>query len=52
MTRFRHILAHGYVRMEFKRVYDTLHSNLSDIESFLRVMIAKLPELGIRLEEL
>jgi len=52
IPRFRHILAHGYARIEFKRAYDILHSNLRDIESFLRAMIAKLPELGIRLEEL
>jgi len=52
MTRFRNILAHGYVRIDFEKIYDILHHSLGDIRSFLSTLVAKLAELGVELEEL
>ena len=35
MTGFRNVLAHGYTRVDFNRVYEILHNGLKDIEDFI-----------------
>ncbi|MDP2918480.1 MAG: DUF86 domain-containing protein [bacterium] len=42
MTGFRNILAHDYLKIDYKRVCDILKNDLKDIEKFVAIIAEKI----------
>ena len=38
MTGFRNVLAHGYTKINYDRVYEVLHKDLKDVEEFIELV--------------
>lgn len=47
MARFRHILAHAYIKIDIRKIYEILQGNLSDIEEYIMCLRDKLKQRGI-----
>ncbi|PJF47666.1 MAG: DUF86 domain-containing protein [Chloroflexi bacterium] len=43
MARFRNLLVHLYWRVDNSRVYEAIHTSLSDIEGYIRALLDRLP---------
>ena len=41
-ARFRNLLVHVYWTIDYSRVYDSLHTDLNDLEEFSRIVAALL----------
>lgn len=42
MARFRNLLVHLYWRVDNSRVYEAIHTSLSDIEDYIRALLDRL----------
>ncbi|MDD5738336.1 MAG: DUF86 domain-containing protein [Candidatus Pacebacteria bacterium] len=42
MTGFRNVLAHDYLKIDYKKVYDVLQNGLGDIEEFIKIIESKI----------
>lgn len=42
MTGFRNLIAHDYLKIDYKKVYDVLQNGLKDIEEFIKIIENKI----------
>ena len=42
MTGFRNLIAHDYLKIDYKKVYDVLQNGLKDIEEFIKIIESKI----------